>query len=85
MSSIATRPVARVNRAAAMTAVAALAAILTVLALVLSSGASPGGVTSVQQPPAQHQYIGGHAEYRAPQNLAPATVDPLGQRPGQRP
>jgi hypothetical protein len=87
VSSIATRPVARVNRVAIMAAVAALAAIVTVLALVLSSGGSSGSVTSVQQPPAQRQYIGQHGEYRAPRlrNVAPTTAEALGQRPGHRP
>lgn len=81
MSTIAMRPVARVNRAWAF---APLAAIVTVLALVLSSGGSSGSIAPIHQPLAQPQYIGGHAELRAPQ-AAPTTVEPLGQRPGPRP
>jgi hypothetical protein len=79
VSTIATRPVARVTRAWAFAA--ALAAIVTVLALVLASGGSSGNIVPAQQPLAQPQYMGGHAEFRAPQTA----VDPLGQHPGQRP
>jgi hypothetical protein len=87
VSTIAMRPVTRVRRVWAFAAIAALVAIVTVLALALSSGGSSGSVVSVHQPPAQRQYIGGHAEFRAQQaeNVARTTVEPLGQRPGPRP